>query len=194
MSLLTLASVKPHLKIDQSTDDTVLQDKLDAAEAFVSRETNGAGALASSAVSESHDGGAWLVRTLCRPVLAVTSINESYGTYNRTLTEQPLNGSNGFDAYGYTIDKDTGVIERRVSGAAASFAGGRRNIVVVYTTGYATAVALGQDLTDAVRLMTQHFYATQRGGLKGIGGDPGTQTDAYTRAMQILDRIRTSGF
>ena len=62
---------------------------------------------------------------------------------------------------------------------------------VVYTAGYATAADLPEDLTEAVRLMTQHFYATQR-GMKSVGGD--NAPDAFARAQQILARFMPYGF
>lgn len=174
MSLLLLTDVKPHLKIEASTDDTVLQAKLDAAEEYVSRESGGTGGLSVTAVTERVDGlGSALVlrRT---PVVSVTSVT---GAGNNPLVVADLD-----------VDAERGLIAYSPLG----------NVVfplpwysVVYTSGYATADAVPETLQEAVRLMTQHFYATARGPRRGSNGEPGTSPDAYARARQILDDFTT---
>ena len=176
MSLLDLqADVKPHLKIDQSTDDTVLQAKLDAAEAFVSHAISGPdGALTATVVTEVeywHDA----IVLMHRPIMTLTSVTGFlYG--DRALDELLLLPS--------------GVI--RPQPLALPLFSDR--YTVVYTAGYATAADLPPDLTEAVRLMTQHFYATQRGqGRRGTGGDQGP-LEAFSRAREILAARAVPGF
>lgn len=177
MSLLLLSSVKPHLKIDQATDDSVLQDKLDAAEAYVSQASGGSGGLAATAVTERIDGLGTALVLRRTPVISVTSVT---GAGNNALLVTDLD-----------VDTERGLIAYSPLG----------NVVfplpwytVVYQTGYAMAAAVPAQLVEAVRLMTQHFYSTQRGGRKSVGGDPGTAADAFSRANQILDDFRPPGF
>lgn len=178
MSLLDLQTdVKPHLKIDQSTDDTVLQAKLDAAEAYVSRQTGGEGALVATAVTERVDGYRPTLSLRRRPVISVTSVTDAAGN---TLNVAALD-----------VDEERGRIGYN---AIAPVVFPMPWYSVVYQSGYANAAALPQELAEAVRLMTQHFYTTQRGtGRKGTGGGPDSPQDAFARAQQILDDFGSHG-
>lgn len=177
MSLLALSDVKPHLKIDQPTDDAVLQAKLDAAEAYVSRETNGTGALASTQVTERINGGSTALVLRRRPVLSVTSVTGA--------------GGNALVVGNLDVDTERGRIGYD---QVAPVVFPLPWYTVVYQSGYATAGDVPDDLVEAVRLMTKHFYATQRGSnRRSTGGDPGTAADAFARAQQILDDFRLDG-
>lgn len=93
------------------------------------------GPVIKKTFDEWHDGGGPTVKLFFPPVLTVATVLESYGAgYTRTLSEQPLDGAT-FDSFGYTIDKDTGLITRRVTGRDSAFAQGRRNVHVVYDAG-----------------------------------------------------------
>jgi uncharacterized phiE125 gp8 family phage protein len=176
MSLLDLTVVKPHLRIDQTTDDAVLQAKLDAAEAFVSRAVSGPdGTLAATAVTEV-DYWTDSIVLLRGPIVNVTSVTGFlYG--NRML--------------GDLLIQPSGVIRSQPL-ALPLYAD---KYTVIYTAGYEAADDLSPELVEAVRLMTQHFYGTQRGtGRKGTGGDQGSPLDAFARAQQILDEFRVPGF
>jgi uncharacterized phiE125 gp8 family phage protein len=177
VSLLDLTAVKPHLKIDQSTDDTVLQAKLDAAEAYVSRQSGGVGALAVAAVTERVEGYRPTLSLRRRPVVSVMSVTDAGGN---VLTVADLD-----------VDLERGRIGYS---PIAPVVFPMPWYEVVYQSGYASAADLG-DLAEAVRLMTQHFYATQRGpaARPATGGSPGSVPDAYARAQQILDEYRSPG-
>ena len=112
-----------------------LQSLIDTTEAEVSRRV---GPLAPVDLIESHDGGSVVVKVFKRPVISVASVTESYGTLNHTLTEQPLSGVNGFDAYGYTVEKESGTFTRRSAGQSLPFAVGDRNITIAYRAGWST--------------------------------------------------------
>lgn len=176
MSLLLLTDVKPHLKITGTTDDTVLQGKLDAAEAYVSRAIGGFGALASTSVTDVVYGQG-SIAVLNTPILAVTSVTgEKMGALNMS---------------DLVVDKESGVIRP----AANTWFMIADYYTVVYTTGYTSAASLSADLVEAIRLMTQHFYETQRGGKPAnVGGDPGTSTESFARAQQILGNLSTGSF
>lgn len=156
MGFLDLTKVKRHLNVTSPGLNDEVQAMMDAAEAVITRIV---GPVTVTAQDEYHDGGGQIIRLLCAPVTAVTLVSESYGSYIRTLTEQPLDGSS-FDAYGYTIDLAEGVLTRRVSGAAGVFPSGRRNVHVTYSAGWATPPA---DLLMAGQELTRHLWSTQRG-------------------------------
>lgn len=172
MSVLTLAEVKEYLNISATTSDTELGKFITRGEAAIA---NRVGALAPSAQTEAYDGGGSLIKLLCVPVISVASVTESYGPTNRTLAEQPLDGTGGFSAYGYTLEKATGVLTRRISGIAGAFAPGRRNVTVTYTAGWSTdgtSATLPGDLTDAILAHIKDRWKSQLGG-SARGGQVG---------------------
>ena len=94
------------------------------------------GSLTITTHDEWYDGGYQTIMLLESPVSSVTTVTETFGAnVIRTLTLQVLDGISATDAYGYTIDYDTGQLVRRVTGIAAPFALGRRNIHVQYSAG-----------------------------------------------------------
>lgn len=171
MSLLALADVKPHLKIDSNTDDTVLQAKLDAAEAFVSNQTNGAGSLSVTSVTETVYG----LREIALTKTPVVSVTSATGEFAGAISLADV-----------SIDLRAGVIRSKANGWVIF----SDYYEVVYTTGYATAADLPNDLVEAVRLMTQHFYTPERGPKTRRDDGP----DPYVRAMQILNAITAGSF
>lgn len=143
------------------------------------------GPIVSRSCDEYHDGGALAVRLLQYPVLAVSLVTESYGAgYNRTLTEQPLNGS-GFDAFGYTLDKTDGRLIRRVSGHESVFAPGRRNVHVTYTAGRTTP--LNGNLLLATRRLVRHLWQSEQQGARPDFGSPETAM-TYTPSGYAVPR------
>jgi hypothetical protein len=83
-----------------------------------------------------YDGGTPIIMLTKAPVVSVASVTETFGAnVIRTLIFQPLDGITPVDAFGYTIDLESGALIRRVSGVAAPFAAGRRNVHVVHTVG-----------------------------------------------------------
>lgn len=177
MSLLDLQDVKPHLKITQPTDDTVLQGKLDAAEAFVARRTSAGSQLAQEAITERVDGNRTDLMLTTLPIVSLTSVTGADG--------------GALDVPSLDLNAEQGIIRYT---PIASIIFPMPWYTVVYQAGYATAAALPDDLVEAVRLMTQHFYATQRGGKPGPAGEPASPSDAYARAMQVLDNLPSYGF
>lgn len=187
MSVLTLAEVKTYLNITSATSDAEIQTFINRGEAAIA---NRVGPLVPTAAIEAHDGGGILIRLLNNPVITVTSLNESYGTYNRLLSEQPLDGSASFTAYGYTIDKATGVIHRRVSGQIGAFATGRRNVTVSYTAGWSTdgtSATLPADLDELINAHIKDRWKSQLGG-SGRGGQqsPPPSPDRFSPYVEEL--------
>lgn len=172
MSVLTRAEVKAHLVISANAHDAQIDVFTARGEAAV---VSRVGPLIPTTKTESHDGGAVLIKSLFRPIQSIGALAESYGTYYRTLAEQPLDGSGGFSAYGYTVDKEDGVIYRRISGVAGPFAAGRRNVTLTYTYGWSTdstSATLPGDLTLAILEVIRALWEdSQRGGNVAPGRD-----------------------
>lgn len=94
------------------------------------------GSLTITTHDEWYDGGYPTIMLLESPVASITAVTETFGAnVVRTLTLQVIDGQQAVNAYGYTIDYDTGQLMRRVTGIAAPFAMGRRNVHVQYSSG-----------------------------------------------------------
>lgn len=134
------------------------------------------GPIVPKARTETYDGGWTHIKLLHRPVLSVASVVESYGsTYERTLTAQNIFDGSTVTAYGYDIDLDTGLIVRRVSGVAAAFPAGRRNVQVTYTAG--RGVLQGNHLLAARRVIRSLYQSEKQGGRPSQGSP---ETPTYT--------------
>ncbi len=110
-----------------------------------------------------------------RPVLSVSLVTESYGggtTY--TLTNQDPSGAS-LDSYGYSLDKDTGKLTRRVSGMAARFMAGRNNIRAVYQAGRITTPPNIRNA--ALELIRFNYVPQQSGNLTSWGRGTSNDTD-----------------
>jgi hypothetical protein len=105
--------------------------------------------------TEQFDGGSRSVVLSPRWVTKITSVTETVGSITYTLTEQPLTSS-PVDAYGYTWDKITHKITRRVTGVDIPFMLGRGNIIVTYTAGM---LATPQVLQDAAGELIRHWWS-----------------------------------
>lgn len=141
------------------------------------------GPILSRSVTDTHDGGG-RVRLMYAPVISITSVKESYGNFTRTLTEQALDGSS-FDAYGYTVDKDLGILTRRVSGRDAVFAPGRRNILVSYTAGRAT---IGENLLKATQRLVRWLWEPEQGAVRPDLTTGDSTTTAQTPSGYTIPR------
>lgn len=118
---------------------------------------------------EWYDGGSYDIRLLWAPVVSVTAVVECLGSGStRTLTEQPLDGGT-FNAYGYTIDKDDGLLTRRTSGSATCFIGGRRNVHVTYVAGRAV---IPEHIRRATRRLISWLYRTELQGQRPANQGP----------------------
>lgn len=172
--------------LNMQTGDYVgeLQSYMDAAEAmWVSR----GGPIASTSYTETHDGGGPQIVLRNRPVLAVSSLIESFGPKAYTLTAQSIDGTGTLTSWGYTLDTSTGTITRRAMGSAINFVSGLRNISVTYTAGYGTVPA---DIRHALLLLVKHMWETQRGSNRrqngGLGDSVPTGFMWPNRVTEIL--------
>ncbi|MGX7679079.1 hypothetical protein ACSMXN_09275 [Jatrophihabitans sp. DSM 45814] len=119
---------------------------------------------------ETHDGGGVTVRLLQAPCISITNVVESYGAgYNRTLTLETLDGNGAFDSFGYTVDLDDGILMRRISGVAAQFIGGRRNIHVTYVAG---RTVISMRLVRATRRLVRWLWQTEMQGQRPTNSGP----------------------
>jgi len=119
------------------------------------------GSIVPTSRVETYDGGHIQIPLLHSPLVSVESVIETAGSdYVKTLTEQDPFAGSGFDAYGYTVDLDSGILTRRASGVAISFISGARNIQVTYTSGRA---AVPGNILRAYRLLIRHLWQLELG-------------------------------
>lgn len=162
VDIISLNEAKDFLNEDTTVNDAEISNFITAAStAWVSRVGPVAG---SPTYDEWYDGGGPTIALRHIPVQSVTSITEAYtDSIAYTLTADPLDGTGGGGAYGYTLDQTTGLLVRRAVGTPVPFAAGIRNVHVVYTAGYATTP---EDVKQAVKLLLRHMWETQRGTIR----------------------------
>lgn len=145
----------------QTGDDEDLRDLLVAATGPME---DICGAIVPRPFDEWYDGGGMLIALDHSPVISVATVTESIGS-TRTLTAQPLDGVS-MDAYGYTIDKDLGVLTRRAAGVATPFAPGRSNVHVTYTAG---RQQVPWSILRATRRLVLWLWQTEVNGVRATG-------------------------
>jgi hypothetical protein len=173
VDIITLQEAKEFLDISLATDDAELAGFVTAASRlWVGR----VGPVNPTAFDEWYDGGTPRIVLRRWPLLTVDLVEESFGPIKYTLTE-----SSG--TWSYFVDKSTGLLLRRVMNITTPFAYGQRNIHVQYTAGYTTAPA---DIKQAVALLVQHMWATQRGRTRVRGGSDEWRPDfAFTWPSRV---------
>lgn len=117
--------------------------------------------------TEAYDGGRPDIRPTHQPLVAVQAVTEYVGTTAYQLTEQPLGAQT--DAWAFTVNALTGVIERRTfGGGPAPFMAGESNVLVTYTAGV-EAPALNVVL--ATLALVKHLYKSTLPKLRSRSGD-----------------------
>lgn len=183
MPLLTLAQARTAIGIPatETSKDTDLTFYTTAIQPIIEDIV---GPVESRACDDWLDGGATSIVLLTRPVLAVSAVVEAAGNVTYTLTEQPLGGATS-NAYGYTIDKDTGVLVRRSSGTEIPFAAGRRNVHVTYTAGRSS---IPPNVTLAARRLLRHLWQQEQQGSRPAmsGAEPTVTTPSGYAVPKVV--------
>lgn len=181
--LVTLAEVKTHLNKTDSSDDAELQGFVDAATPIIE---NIGGPVIQRTIVEYYDGGQSRLELNSLPIVSVTSIIETYGQTNYTLTEVTLGGAS--TGFGFTMDYLTGQVIRRAYNAEARFPVGANNVQVTYVAG---RTAVPANVRLAALMLIQHLWSTSQlnrnGGRPSFGGD-----DSFTAGagFAVPNRVR----
>lgn len=173
-ALVTVDDVRTHLNMTTFENDAELQTFIDAATPLID---NIAGPTINTSITEYHSGGFSTIVLNRLPIVSVTSVVETKGQTNYTLTEGTLGSiTNGF---AFTIDYTTGTIIRRAYNAESIFADGNRNITVTYVAGRSSVPG---NIRLATLMLVQHLWMTSQANSNGqratIGGD-----DSFTPGM-----------
>ena len=184
VDIVSLAQAKTFMNMSSSANDEQLAQFITAASTMWNRKV---GPVAGSpSFDEWYDGGNPTITLRQTPVVTVTSVVEAWTTsFVRTLTQQAPDSGSG-SAYDYSIDLTSGLLTRRAMGFAVSFAGGLKNIHVVYTAGYSTTPP---DIQHAILLLVAHLWETQRGRMIVPGGsaDSWNPLMGYTWPRRVLE-------
>ena len=155
VSLITLAAARQWLRLrgTDTVDDGMLALIVATASATVQDIT---GPMIPTSYTETYSGGGLSIIPDHQPVLSVQSVTEYLYTMAWTLTEQALGTQTSI--YGFTVNYQTGAIERRVfGGSPARFFAGEDNVLISYTAGR-------KQVPEAVQLATsglvKHIYDT----------------------------------
>jgi hypothetical protein len=169
--IISLDEAKDFLNIDNDISDFEISGFITSASlAWVNRVGPVAGA---TTYDEWYDGGGSTIVLRHTPVTSVTSITEAYtDSLTYTLTADPLDGTGVSGFYGYTLEKERGLLVRRANGTSLAFAKGVRNVHIVYVAGYTTAP---EDIKEAVKALLKQGWETQRGGSRRPGSEPAPQ-------------------
>jgi hypothetical protein len=155
LMLLSLYDLKDQLNLVQTdaTQNPKLLRFLASAKDVVESIT---GPIVSAPVARADvfDGGGESIVLPFRWVKAITTVTETIGAVQYTLTEQPL-GSFPVDGYGYTWDRTINKITRRVSGVESRFPLGIGNVVVTYMPGM---TSIPQVIQDACGELIRHWW------------------------------------
>lgn len=143
------------------------------------------GPILPRTVDEWLDGGAPQLPLSTTPVLTVTSLTEWAGTTGYPLTEQPYNVATVYDGYGYTINKQTGIVERTIGGYCGRFLYGVANVHAVYTAGQTLAPNVLLAAKEQFRFLWQYGQQSSHPGL----GDDDTSVEYTPSGFAVPKRV-----
>lgn len=191
--LVTLADVQTHLNWS-TAQETQYGRPMDR---FISATTAVVEAISGPVVIRSFDewytGGKQRIQLDNYPVTTITKVTETYGAgVTWTLTPEPVDGSGApLDVYGYTVDLPMGILIRRMSGVTATFAGGERNVHVVYSAGMcaATANVPSNIALAALELIRINWQPQQGGNRPAVGNPELAVADAMKMGFFVPNRV-----
>lgn len=183
--LVALSDVYTHLQVPVANQTSALgaqiQGFIDAATEFVQFQT---GPIIPVVCTEVHSGRGPTIVLDQPPLLTVTSVTEYVGPTAYTLTQCELGTPTG--AYAFSVDDpQAGIICRRYTGGLAGpFAGGYRNVQVIYTAGQSSVPAdVRMAVLEDIRGL---FSQTQYGGeSSAFGGEITGSGDTWTQGDPI---------
>ena len=191
-SAVSLDDARSFLAItaDDTTYDPAIRDFMEAATAAVEKRI---GPIAPRSVTEFHRGGGTTVMCRNHPVVSVTSVTEYYGSQSFALTSvsDPSQGS----TYTYIAETPDGTItRRRPGGTDGVFPDGNQAVQITYLAG---RTDVEPDIYQAVLLVLEHMWQTQRGAVRGRPSSPdylpGAAYSLPLRATELLGPYMTYG-
>jgi uncharacterized phiE125 gp8 family phage protein len=156
-TLIPLADVKAHLRVDQTFDDAIIAGYVNAAAAHIGQVLcwRTLGITGWRSTYDNWDGQElWLLYPPIVAVSAITVVDESDVPFD-VVTINPDT---------YVLDKGLGRVRFYGDGVNGGGAAGR--LTVAYTAGYATLPAWAR---QAILLLTGHYYENRESVVVGAG-------------------------
>lgn len=172
IDLIDLGELRDELNLDpaDTTKTAKLRRWLKAATFVVE---NVCGPIVPRPMTRHFDGDGTFIVLPERWVTAISSMSETRGITNYTLTEQPLGQS--VDAFGYTWDRTINKIVRRgYGGAMVLFPPGEQIVHVSYTAGMPS---IPDDIQIGTAELIKHWNRKDNPARKTGAGYPGQQID-----------------
>lgn len=168
--LVSLAEAKEQLNITGDTDDAELMRKLQSVTGPVERYV---GSVVRRSWTETFDGGNPKIALLHFPVLAITQVVESGAVLVSSA---------------YMVKLNAGVLTRVSGSYPTRWRAGVDNVSVTYEAG---RTITGEDVRQAVLIILQHLWETQRGGFSASPRDSDTYDPRFgysvpRRALELL--------
>lgn len=168
--LVSLVEAREQLNITGTANDAEILRMLQAITEPVERYV---GAVGRRTWTETFDGGQTKIALLHFPVLSITQVVES----GAVLVSS-----------GYMVKPNAGVLTRVSGGYPTRWRTGADNITVTYEAG---RVITGEHIRQAVLIILQHLWETQRGGFSASPRDSDTYDPRFgysipRRALELL--------
>lgn len=168
--LVSLADAKKQLNIVGDGDDAELMRMLRSVTGPVERIV---GSIVRRSWTEAVDGGHQKITLQRFPVLSITQVVESGAVLASSA---------------YMVKLDAGVLTRVSGSYPTRWRVGVDNIAVTYEAG---RVITGEDVSQAVKIILQHLWDTQRGGFNASPRDSDTYDPRFgysipRRAVELL--------
>lgn len=169
-ALISLADAKEQLNITGTQDDAELMRMLLSVTRPVERIV---GAVARQSWTETLNGGHEKLTLQHFPVLRVIQVTE--------------NGI-ALDPTAYALNADAGILTRVAGTYSRRWSAGIANIGISYEAG---RIITGEDVRQAVKIILQHLWETQRGGFSASPRDSDTYDPRFSysvprRALELL--------
>lgn len=178
MSVVQLADMLAHLNLTAGLDDTLVQDKINAAEAWIEQFTSRA--LLTQTRTIYFDRFHRSLKLPVTPVQSITSI-----TYlDQTQTQQTL-ASNSYTATPLNSDDDPTYLYAASGTSWPNTAPVKSAVTVTLQAGYPAAANVPLPLYEAIKLLVAHWYENREASLVGV-----TSSELPFGLIDILNRYR----
>lgn len=181
-AIITLADVLPELNMANTPADggTKLQGFIDAASAVIEDMV---GHVINNTVTEYYDGGDTTLYLRQLPVVSISTIVETIGLIDYTLTNQPVGSP--VDNFGYTLDDlKVGRVTRRSAGSSPfPFYKNAGNVAITYTYGRST---VPPNIRLATLELLRFMYQQGQQGTRPAFGAPSPEPVSLTPAGYLV--------
>ena len=178
MSVLTVADLKQHLRVDISNDDSLISQLNDAAETYIENQTNIK--MLVTTITKKLDSFTDVIWLTYSPLVSVTSIKYINSAGDETTLSTDIYDVDTYSTPGRIIlayDKNWPTTQ-----------GSKNSITIVYTAGYGTSgTDVPAPLISAIKLLVGHWYRNREAvGTQRLVDVP-MAVDSLISAYRVID-------